>query len=391
MIDLHRSKGMRLVALGAIGALTLAACGGTSSPGSSASGSTAKPASSGSTSTTAGSTTAGSTTAGSATPGSAPSGSAPSGSSTTASGTAAVSTHGKHYHFELITKSNASPYWLAVKEGADAAAKKLGTVKVTFEAPPKGTDLTQQINMVNNAVTAHVDGIILAAQQPKALVGPVENAQKQGIPVITVDSGVSPNVSKSFLATSNTAAAAALAKYTAKLAGGHGQYGIVDFNQVASTGRLRPTGFKQGMASFPNFKFIGMQISNNVIAKGKSEALAMIQSHPNLNLLFGANDRAALGVAEAVQAAHKAKSIVVAGFDADLGELPLIKSGLIKASVLQSPFQMGYQGVMEMVQVKQGKSVPKRVDTPYFILTPKNIGTAKATHFIQQYVPSYKG
>lgn len=375
MRKLSLSKGVRLAALGTVGALVLAACGGSAGASSSTTSATTASTAASSTSSAPASS---STTAGS--------------SSTTASGsTASVSTHGKSYHFELITKSNATPYWLAVKEGADAAAKKLGTVTVTFEAPPKGTDLTQQIDMVNNAVTAHVDGIILAAQQPSALAGPVKNAQKAGVPVITVDSGVSPNVAKSFLATSNTKAAAALAKYTAKLAGGHGQYGIIDFNQVASTGRKRPTGFKQGMTSFSGFKFIGMQISNNVVAKGKSEALSMIQSHPNLNLMFGANDRAALGVAEAVQAAHKSKQIVVAGFDADLGELPLIKSGVIKASVLQSPYQMGYQAVMEMVQVKQGTSVPKRVDTPYFILTPKNVGTAKAIHFIQQYVPSYKG
>src|SRR5487761_1125426 len=48
-----------------------------------------------------------------------------------------------HYHFELITKSNASPYWLAVKAGADAAAKKLGDT-VSFEAPASGTDLSTQ-------------------------------------------------------------------------------------------------------------------------------------------------------------------------------------------------------------------------------------------------------
>lgn len=304
--------------------------------------------------------------------------------------TAASGGPAKHYTFDLITKSNASPYWLAVKDGADAAAAKLGNVKITFEAPASGTDLATQINMVDEAVVAHSQGIILAAQSPSGLLAPVKHAEAAGVPVITVDSGVSPNVANSFLATSNTQSSAALAKYTAKLAGGSGQYGIVDFNTISSTGIARPKGFRLGMSSEPGFKFIGQQISNNSVSTARAEASAMLQSHPGLTLLFGANDRSALGVAEAVQATPGHR-VVVAGFDADLGEVNYIKSGVISASVLQSPYQMGYQAVTEMVRIKEGKSVPKRVDTPYTIVTRHNISSAAAVKAIQQYIPSYKG
>ncbi len=311
-------------------------------------------------------------------------------SGSSASSSSSSGSSGKSYTFELITKSNASPYWLAVKEGADAAAKKYG-VKVNFEAPASGTDLQSQISMVQNATTAHVSGIILAAQNPSALLGPVKAAQAQGIPVVTVDSGISPNISKSFLATSNVSSSAQLAKYVAKKAGGSGQYAIVDFNQEASTGVLRPKGFKQGMASFPGFKFVGMQLSNNSIPTARSEATAFLVSHPNIKVIFGANDRSAIGVAEAVQAQHLVGKVIVAGFDADPGEVNLIKSGAISASVLQSPYQMGYQAVQELKSIKAGKSVPKRVDTPYKIVTQKNIGSPSSIKAIQQYIPNYKG
>lgn len=305
------------------------------------------------------------------------------GSSAT-SAASAQATGPKHYHFELITKSNASPYWLAVKAGADAAAAKLGDT-VSFEAPASGTDLSTQISMFNNAVTTHVDGIILAAQQPQPLSGPVGTAVKSGIPVVTVDSGVTPTTSDSFIATSNTKAAAAVCEYGAKLAGGKGSYGIIDFNEISSTGRARPAGCKQGMATYPGFKFVSMQISNNVIATGKAEAEAMLTANPNINLMFGANDRAALGAAEGVEALHKTKQVTVIGFDADLGEVPLIASGVIKGSLLQSPYTMGYTAVQELVAIKAGKSVPKRVDTKTFIITPKNVNTATAKQFLAQY------
>lgn len=290
----------------------------------------------------------------------------------------------KHYTFQLITKSNASPYWLAVKAGADAAAAKLGDT-VNFEAPASGTDLSTQISMFNNAVTTHVDGIILAAQEPQPLAGPVGTAVKAGIPVVTVDSGVTPAVSNSFLATSNVSAGAAVCSYGAKLAGGKGEYGIIDFNEISSTGRARPVGCKNGMGAYHGFTFVGMQISNNSIATGKAETEAMLTSHPKINLIFGANDRSALGAAEGVQALNKVKQVTVVGFDADLGEVPLIKSGIIKASLLQSPYTMGYKAVQELVAIKAGKSVPNRVDTPTFIITPKNASTATAQQFLAQY------
>jgi ribose transport system substrate-binding protein len=296
----------------------------------------------------------------------------------------------KHYTFELITKSNASPYWLAVKEGADAAAKDYG-VTVRFEAPSSGLDLASQIAMVNNAVTAGVDGIVLAAQNPKALLEPVRAAQKAGIPVVTVDSGLSPDISYSFLATDNIGAAAYLAKYTAdKLMDQKGEYAIVDFNHTASTGIERPQGFEQGMKAFPSISMEGVVLyTENEISRGINLTNNLLTSYPNLNVIFGANDRSALGPAEAVANAHS--KVKVVGFDADLGEIKYIKMGVIQASILQSPYDMGYYGVVELIDILQGKSVPHRVNTGFFLLTPDNLNTHQATKAIQQYAPSYTG
>lgn len=295
----------------------------------------------------------------------------------------------KHYHFTLITKSNASPYWLAVREGADAAAEKYG-VSVDFEAPANGTDIAAQIGMVNNAVTGGTDGLILAAQNPQALLNPVKSALAHHVPVVTVDSGLSPNISDCFLATSNIGAAAALAKYTAEhLMDRKGEYAIVDFNHTASTGIARPKGFMQGMKSFPDIKKMGpTEYSNNDVSAGLRIATTMLTEYPHLKVIFGANDRAALGPAEAVQREHAPVKVV--GFDADLGEIALVKAGIIQASILQSPYDMGYYAVVALLDQRDGKTLPKRINTPYFMLTPQNLDTPAATAAIRQYAPNYK-
>lgn len=307
-----------------------------------------------------------------------------------ASGGGAASGTAKNYTFELITKSNSSPYWLAVEAGAEAAAKKLG-VTVHFEGPAQSSDLQSQISMVQNAITAHVDGILLAAQNPKALLNPVRSAIQAKIPVVTVDSGLEPNISNSYIATDNVAAAKKLAGYIAKLAGGKGTYAIVDQNQTSTSGIQRPQGFTMGLQAGGNFTSAGMQISNESIATGRAETANILTSHPNITVMFGANDRAAIGVAEGVKSVGREGKVIVAGFDADTGEVNLIKTGAIAASLLQSPYQMGYQGVSELIQIKHGKSVPKLVATPTFILTAKNFSTPQAVTAIQQYIPSYRG
>jgi ribose transport system substrate-binding protein len=210
------------------------------------------------------------------------------------------------------------------------------------------------------------------------------------IPVVTVDSGLSPNISDSFLATDNVGAAAAVAKYAAThLMNKKGEYGIIDFNHTASTGILRPEGFKKGMKQFPNIKMVGkVEYSQNSISTGESEANNMIVQYPNMKVIFGANDRSALGPAEAVASSNSKVKLV--GFDADLGEIKFIKNGIIQASILQSPYDMGYYGVTELIDLHEGKSVPKLVNTGFYLLTPKNLGTSKATKAIQQYAPSYK-
>jgi ribose transport system substrate-binding protein len=295
----------------------------------------------------------------------------------------------KHVTIELITKSNASPYWLAVRSGADAAAKKFG-VTVNFEAPASGLDLAGQIGMVNNAVTSGVNGIILAAQNPQALIAPVKTALAQHIPVVTVDSGLSGDIADCFLATSNIGAAKALAVYTAEhLMGKKGEYAIVDFNHTASTGIARPKGFMMGMKQYTSIKRMGpIEYSQNSVSKGLNIATNMLTQYPHLAVIFGANDRAALGPAEAVQRAHA--KVKVVGFDADLGEIAYIKSKIIQASILQSPYDMGYYAVLAVLDKLDGKPLPKRVNTPYFLLTPANLSSAKATAAIRQYAPNYK-
>jgi len=109
----------------------------------------------------------------------------------------------------VIVKSSNSNYWQNVQKGAQAAAKDLPNATVTFQGPASESAVADEVNMVVNAVNRGVSGIVLAASDPDALVPAIKQAWEAHIPVVLIDSTLSPDGAayyQSFLSTDNTKA-----------------------------------------------------------------------------------------------------------------------------------------------------------------------------------------
>lgn len=298
---------------------------------------------------------------------------------------------GSHKTIEFIPSSNATPYFLREYDGVKLEAKKYG-YRTLFQAPSVSVHVGKQIEMVYTAITRKVDGIILVPYSPTALLPPVKKAMAAHIPVIATDSTLTPMKAVTFTAVPNAAAAGAVATYAANLMGGTGEYAIIDYNLSTTSGRARRDGFKAAMAKFPNMKFAGLKISHSIPQTALTEATTMLERNSKINVIFGANDRSALGAAEAVQRMHLQNKVTVVGFDADLGEIGYIKSGVIKASVLQSPVLMGETAVKVLHEIftDPAKAQPKYIPLPYYLVTYKNFNEQKSVDAIRQYIANYK-
>ena len=292
---------------------------------------------------------------------------------------------------EFIPSSNATPYFLREYAGVQQEAAKYG-YKTIFQAPSVSVDVGKQIGMVYEAVTRNVDGIILVPYSPTALLPPVNKAMAAHIPVVATDSTLTPMSAVTFTAVPNEKAAAAVAAYAAKLVGGKGAYGIIDYNLSTTSGRARRDGFKAGMAQSPGMSFAGLKISHSIPQTALTETTTMIERNPKINVIFGANDRSALGAAEAIQRLHLQDKVVVVGFDADLGEIDYIKSGVIKASVLQSPVLMGKTAVDVLHGIFVGAKAPEKyLPLPFTLVTSKNYSDPTSVDAIRQYIENYHG
>ncbi len=96
----------------------------------------------------------------------------------------------KKYRVIVIPKGTTHEFWKTLHAGTLEAAKELGNVEVIWQGPQKEDDRVLQIQLVQNAVAAGVDGIVIAPLDSRALVEPIEAAIAKGIPVLIYDSAL---------------------------------------------------------------------------------------------------------------------------------------------------------------------------------------------------------
>src|SRR5947209_17128762 len=126
----------------------------------------------------------------------------------------------KKWRIMVIPKGTTHEFWMTIHAGALKGAQELGNVEMIWQGPQKEDDRQQQIQLVQNAVAAAVDGIVLAPLDAKALVKPVEDAVAKGIPVVIIDSGLESKQIVSYVATDNYHGGVLAAKRLGELLGG---------------------------------------------------------------------------------------------------------------------------------------------------------------------------
>ncbi len=285
-----------------------------------------------------------------------------------------VTVEDKALEIAVIPKGLAHQFWIFVKAGAEAAGKEFGA-HILWQGPPKETEIARQINIIQDMITRRVDALVLAACDENALVSVIEQADRAGMPVIMIDSGVKSDVPKSLVATDNVEGAKMAAHKLAELLGGKGEVGLIPFVSGAATSELREQGFKEGIREYPDMPLVATNYSQSDVSIGMNVASDMLTAHPNLAGIFAASEPSAIGAAQALRAAGKAGKVKLIGFDATGEQLNALRDGVIHALIVQNPFKMGYEGVKAAVAALRGESVEPRIDTGVTIVTLDNIDT----------------
>jgi ribose transport system substrate-binding protein len=279
----------------------------------------------------------------------------------------------------FIAMDSIDEHWLKVKAGTEDKAKELGTVDLSFNAPPGKVDANVQLQMVEDAITRKMDAILLAPLDKDALNPGIERAKAAGIKVIIIDSAVSTTNTDAFLATDNGAAGRLAADELAKLINSQGKIAIINAQAGAATAMIRENDFKdQIQKKYPNISIVGTQYSDGDKTKALNIATDFMTANPDLKGIYATNEGSTVGAGNAIQQAGKAGTVKFVGFDWSADTKALIEKGVLQATMVQNPYQMGYLGVQAAVDLVSGKALAKKeIDTGVTVATSANKDTIK--------------
>jgi ribose transport system substrate-binding protein len=166
-------------------------------------------------------------------------------------------TKSKKWRVIVIPKGTTHEFWKSLHAGTLKAANELGNVDVIWQGPEKEDDRVQQIQLVQNAIAAGVDGIVLAPLDARALVDPVEAAVAKGIPVVIFDSALESTKMVSYVATNNYNGGVLAARRLGELLNGKGKVILLRYAVGSESTEQREKGFTDTLAKdFPGISLI---------------------------------------------------------------------------------------------------------------------------------------
>ncbi len=292
----------------------------------------------------------------------------------TSSGGTAVA--GKKLTIAVIPKGTRNTYWVALKQGADAAAAADPTLNpIVWQGPEPEDDATNQVDVFRSQVNNKADGIVLAVIDKDSMVNPVKDAMGKGIKVVTVDSGLAKGNDSSvcYIATDNVAGGAKAADTLAKAIGEKGDVGMLYFQKGSGSSDEREKGFEDGIKKYPNIHLVQSREARDP-QKAADETANMLTAHPTIVGIFAANEPNGDGAANVLKQRKLDGKIKLVAFDSSDTEIAALKDGSILALIVQSPYQMGFMGVQAVVKAIRGQDVgPKMVDSGLTVVTKENL------------------
>ena len=282
----------------------------------------------------------------------------------------------------LITKDVTNPFFVKMKLGATAQARKLGA-QLKYAAGKSSSDNAGQIAAIENMTTQGVKGILITVADGKAENPAIAKARKAGVIVIALDSPTTPkSATNALFATNNFNAGVLIGKYArAATKGKKVTIAMLDEHAGSSVGALRHNGFLKG------FGIKGSSSLITCVGNGQGQTApsqtAMencLQKNPNINVVYTINEPSAAGAWTALKNAGKSKSATtIVSVDGGCAGVRNIRAGVIDATSQQYPLKMAALGVSAVVKyAKTGVKPRGYTDTGVNLIAKKAVAGVKS-------------
>ena len=273
-------------------------------------------------------------------------------------------------NISVVLKTLSSEYWGYVEAGCNAAAADLG-VNVTVVGPGAESEIEQQVSMIEQQIGAGCDAIIVAPNDAGAASGALSSAIGT-IPVLSVDTNVGIDGQTTFVGTSNVDAAKEGGLWAAEQAG-EGANAVIIYGQEGdNTSNMRREGYQAACdeAGVTVLQALSGQNTTDGATKTMED---LLNAYPDqIDIVLCHNDDTAIGAMNACKSAG-IEDMIIVGFDGNASAVDLILAGeMIKATVAQQPYEMGYQAVEAALAAINDETVEEVINAPVTVVTAEN-------------------
>jgi len=299
--------------------------------------------------------------------------------------------HAASQRVAAVVKDLDNPFFGAMADGLRAQAKTSDT-DLTVQAVQSITNSLEQANKLQALAGQSYGCYVVDPISQTNLVQPLVSVGRKGRPIVNIDNPIGEDAIKaanlpvtSYIGTDNVAAGRLAADAMSDLVPKGSDVAMIGGIPGGATSEARLSGFRQGA------KEQGLEVVQTVAAKWKrqralTKATYILRSRPDVKGFFVANDDMGLGVVRAIANAGRTGEVAVVSIDGIKEALTSIKQGGLSATVSQYPYSMGRMGLEACRAAMTGHSVPRKVDAPVLLVTPKNVDSA-IEHFPRPFKP----
>jgi fructose transport system substrate-binding protein len=293
---------------------------------------------------------------------------------TSSSGSSAVSAD--EVKIGLITKTDSNPFFVKLREAAQAEAEKSGARLIALAGAFDG-DNEGQVAAIENLVSQGVKGILITPNSSSGILTAIKSARDAGVIVVALDTATDPaDAVDATFATDNKAAGVTQGKWV-KAALGTTAPQVIMLNGTpgGTVDTFRHDGFIEGFGlTEDSSEIVGQENTNGDQTKAQTAMENLLQRAPGVNALYTINEPAAAGAYAAIKAANKTQQVIIGSIDGSCTGVANVKAGVIGATVMQFPAKMAQQGVAAVVlYAKDGTKPSGFVNTGSQLITDKPV------------------
>ena len=283
----------------------------------------------------------------------------------------------------LITKTDTNPFFVKMREGAEAAAAEAGITLRSYAGKVDG-DHETQVAAIETCIADGASGILLTPSDTSSIVGAVSQAREAGLLVIALDTPLDPiEAADATFATDNFLAGELIGQWAAAQLGDDAANARIAMLDLAvsqpTVGVLRDQGFLQGFGidlgdpskwgDEDDARIVGNDVTAGNEEGGRKAMENLLAVDPTINVVYTINEPAAAGAYEALRSICREKDVLIVSVDGGCPGVQNIADGVIGATSQQYPLRMASLGIKAIAAYAADGTLPKNTEGKDFFDT----------------------